>query len=89
MSLHNDYLVNILVKQHQTELLARAAEERLARELPCRPAPWWRRLVPGRRRVERRRVAAAAVGQPAVRSADRPSSPLPYSHRHHQGVRNA
>jgi hypothetical protein len=44
MSLHNDYVVAIVAKQRHKELLARAAEDRLARLVP-RPAPWWRRLL--------------------------------------------
>lgn len=60
MSLHNDYLINITVKQQHAELLERAAQERLARQLPGRPAPWWRRLVDGRRRPLRRRFGGAS-----------------------------
>lgn len=45
MTLHNDYLVGIVMKQQQAELLDRSAEERLARELPGRSDHWWRRLV--------------------------------------------
>ena len=33
-SLYNDYLINIVVTQQHAELLARAAEDRLARQLP-------------------------------------------------------
>ena len=65
MSLHNDYYINIVAKQHQTELLAHAAEDRLARQLPRPPAPWWRRLVLQRSRVERRRVGGGAAKAPA------------------------
>jgi hypothetical protein len=59
MSLHNDYLINIVAKQQHTELLDRAAEDRLARLLPSRPAPWWRRFVVGRRRTQRPRLGGA------------------------------
>lgn len=43
MSLHNDYAFAIVAKQSHAELLARAAEDHLARVVP-RPTPWWRRL---------------------------------------------
>ena len=72
MSLHNDYLINILVKQQHAELLERAAQDRLARELPGRSAPWWRRLVEGRRQPRQSRL-----GRGATRRAGRlPAVPL-------------
>jgi len=66
MSLHNDYLINILVKQQHAELLERAAQDRLARELPCRSAPWWRLLVEGRHRPRHPRLGRRAT-RPAGR----------------------
>jgi hypothetical protein len=78
MSLHNDYLINILVKQRQAELLARAAEDRLARQLPGRSALWWRRLVDGRRRPLRRRPESASTRRaPWVRPAPVHRGPQP------------
>jgi hypothetical protein len=61
MSLHNDYLIDILVKQQHAELLERAAQDRLARELPGRSVPWWRRLVEGRHGARRPRLARGAT----------------------------
>jgi hypothetical protein len=66
MSMHNDYLINILAKQQHAELLERAAQDRLARELPGRSAPWWRRLVDGRHRPRRSRLGHGASRVPAV-----------------------
>ena len=65
MSLYNDYLINILVKQQHAELLARAAEDRLARQLPGQSAPWWRRLVDGWRGPLRRRPERAGTRRAA------------------------
>jgi hypothetical protein len=51
MSLHNDYSVAIMARQQHHELLARAAEDRLARQARHSTDPWWRRLArrsPGR-----------------------------------------
>ncbi len=45
MSLNNDYTVQLLVKQQQTELRARAAQERLAREFRGQRTSWWQRLT--------------------------------------------
>ena len=66
MSLHNDYLINILAKQQHAELLERAAQDRLARELPGRSTPWWRRLVDGRHLPRRPRLGRRATRVPAV-----------------------
>jgi hypothetical protein len=66
MSLHNDYQINILAKQQHAELLERAAQDRLARELPGRSAPWWRRLVDGRHLPRRPRLGRRATPVPAV-----------------------
>ena len=64
MSLHNDYLINIVMKQRHAELLARAAEERLARQLPRRrSAPWWRRLVDRWTDLRWRRPGGASTGR--------------------------
>lgn len=61
MSLHNDYLVNIVAKQQHAELLDRAAEDRLAGELPGRPASWWRRLAIGRRHPQHPRLVGTGT----------------------------
>ena len=74
MSLYNDYLINTLVKQQHAELLARAAQDQLARQLPGQSAPWWRRLVDGWRGPLRLRPEgpstrrAASVRTLAIRS---------------------
>ena len=65
MSLYNDYLINIVVKQQHAELLARAAEDRLARQLPGQSAPWWRRLVDGWRGLLRSRPERAGTRRAA------------------------
>ena len=46
MSLINDYTIRVLHDQRHSELIARAAEERLARGVRVNPGPWWRRFVP-------------------------------------------
>ena len=69
MSLYNDYLINIVVKQQHAELLAHAAEDRLARQLPGQSAPWWRRLVDGWRGPLRYRPESAGTRRaPRVRT---------------------
>jgi hypothetical protein len=65
MSLYNDYLINILVKQQHAELLARAAEDRLARQLQGQAAPWWRRPVDGWRGPLRPRPQGASTRRAA------------------------
>ena len=78
MSLHNDYLINTLVKQRHAELLDRAAEDRLAREMPGRSASWWRRLVDGWRRPLWRRPEIASTPRAArVRPSPVHSAPQP------------
>ena len=44
MSMYHDYTFTVLGRQKQTELLAQAAQDRLARLVPCPKVPWWRRL---------------------------------------------
>jgi len=57
------------VKQQHAELLARAAEDRLARQLPGQSAPWWRRLVDGWRGLLRYRPESAGTRRaPRVRT---------------------
>jgi len=46
MSLIDDYTIHVLHDQRHSELMARAAEERLARGVLADQAPWWGRLVP-------------------------------------------
>ncbi len=65
MSLNNDYLFDIVTKQQHAELLDRVAEDRLARQLPGRSAPWWRRLVDGRPRRQRPRLGHEGTRRPA------------------------
>jgi hypothetical protein len=61
MSLHNDYSIAIMARQQHQELLARAAEDRLARRVLRSADPWWRRLA-GRAAGRRTRSLTSGVG---------------------------
>jgi hypothetical protein len=51
MSMTNDYLISILHEQRAHDLMAEAADERLARDLRGNGEPWWQKLLrPTRRR---------------------------------------
>jgi len=45
MTLNNDYIITTLAQQEVKELHARAANDRLAREVLAGRRPWWRRLA--------------------------------------------
>jgi hypothetical protein len=73
MSINNDYTVAIVARQRQTELFARAAEDRLARLVPGRSAPWWRRLFLSRRRDQ---LSQPDGGLPAAKLTTRVAHPI-------------
>jgi hypothetical protein len=58
MSLNNDYTLLILTRQRHQELMAAAAQDRLARIALSGHQPWWRRRPRGRG-AGRRLVAGA------------------------------
>ncbi len=75
MSLHNDYIIGIVSKQQQSEFLAHAAEDRLARLVPGRTRPWWHRLF----HLGATRSDGSGFGSPAVADgfpADRRVEPV-------------
>jgi hypothetical protein len=60
VSLNNDYMVQILVRQRHRELLSEAANHRLARAARADRDPWWRRRLLGSRVPPRGRRALGA-----------------------------
>jgi hypothetical protein len=48
MSMYHDYTFTVLARQKQTELMAQADQDRLARLVPRARVPWWRRLLASR-----------------------------------------
>jgi hypothetical protein len=66
MSLHNDYSTAIMARQQHQELLARAAEDRLARQMLRSTDSWWSRLA---RRATGRRTKALASGMTPLADA--------------------
>jgi hypothetical protein len=74
MSINNDYTVAFVAKQQRKELLARAAEDRLARLVPGRSAPWWRRLFILGRRVQTSQPAADVPVAKLITKVARPTT---------------
>lgn len=72
MSMPNDYEYALVFRQRQQELLARAAEERLARQLPRRPSPRWRLL----RRLRSAPPLNAGASAPTIPATTQPCSPV-------------
>ena len=64
MTLYNDYVITVLARQQQKELLAQAAQDRLARLVPRGRAPWWRRLLVSGTALRTSRVAGWRVQLP-------------------------
>lgn len=86
MSMNSDYFYQQVSTQRFHELTARAAEERLARELPRSRRPWWQRLMGlswrtaraeaiAARRADAEAARAAAARDEAVRAAQRRNHP--------------
>jgi hypothetical protein len=72
MSINNDYTVAFVARQQQRELVARAAENRLARLVPGRSAPWWHRLFGLRRHIQ---TSQPSAGLPVAKLTTKVAGP--------------